>query len=79
MVEGPTIVGYRLCIAWRILPAITATSPKTSLLFFYQPNDDAMVEGVQTRTGPDNPLRNAKTTSGEHATAKIAKHRTLET
>ncbi len=50
---------------------------KTSLLFFHQPNYDAVVECLRTCTGPENPPRYQNTTSGEHVTAKINKHREL--
>lgn len=56
-------------------PPDKATQAKTSLLFFHQPNYDAVVECVPTCTNPDDPPRYGKTTSGEHVTAKINKHR----
>jgi len=58
-------------------PRDRAGQAKTSLLFFHQPNYDAVVECVPTCSGPDNPPRYTKTTSGEHVTAKINKHREL--
>ncbi|MGI9333034.1 MAG: isopenicillin N synthase family dioxygenase [Gammaproteobacteria bacterium] len=58
-------------------PRDQADRTKTSLLFFHQPNYDTVVECLPTCTGPGNPPRYRKTTSGEHATAKIEKHRTL--
>jgi isopenicillin N synthase-like dioxygenase len=54
-----------------------ARNSKTSLLFFHQPNYDAVVECIPTCTGADNPPRYGRTTSGEHVTMKINKHRNL--
>ena len=54
-----------------------AAHTKTSLLFFHQPNYDAVVECIPTCSGPDNPPRYGSTTSGEHVTMKINKHRDL--
>lgn len=54
-----------------------ATHSKTSLLFFHQPNYDAVVECIPTCTSADNPPRYGRTTSGEHVTMKINKHRNL--
>lgn len=57
-------------------PPEQAHVSKTSLLFFHQPNYDAEVECLPTCTGPDNPPKYGKTTSGEHVTMKVNKHRT---
>jgi len=57
-------------------PPAQSESAKTSLLFFHQPNYDAVIECIPTCTGPDNPPRYGRTTSGEHVTMKINKHRT---
>ncbi len=51
---------------------------RLSLIFFHQPNYDATIECIPTCTGPGNPPRHARTTSGAHREAKIAKHRTLK-
>ncbi len=59
-------------------PAERADESKTSLLFFHQPNYDAVVECIPTCTGPDNPPKYGRTTSGEHVTMKINKHRTVD-
>jgi len=48
---------------------------KTSLLFFHQPNYDAVVEGIPTCVDAEHPAKYGKTTSGEHVTMKITKHR----
>ena len=58
-------------------PPRGAASAKTSLLFFHQPNYDAVVECIPTCTEPGRPPRYKRTTSGEHVTAKITSHRTL--
>ena len=57
-------------------PRDQADVTKTSLLFFHQPNYDAVVECIPTCMGPNNPPRYVTTTSGEHVTTKITKHRT---
>ncbi len=51
---------------------------RLSLIFFHQPNYDAVIECLQTCTGPGNPPRYAPVTSGAHREAKITKHRTLK-
>lgn len=57
-------------------PTPEAQRSKTSLLFFHQPNYDAHIECIPTCTGPGNPPRYTPTTSGEHVTSKVTKHRT---
>ena len=57
-------------------PREQANLTKTSLLFFHQPNYDAVVDCIPSCTGPNNPPRYLTTTSGEHVTTKINKHRT---
>lgn len=59
-------------------PRGDASVRKTSLLFFHQPNYDAAIECIPTCTGADNPPRYGRTTSGEHVTMKIIKHRAVE-
>ncbi len=59
-------------------PRDRAAESKTSLLFFHQPNYDAVVECIPTCAGPDNPPKYERTTSGEHVTMKINKHRTVD-
>jgi len=56
-------------------PREKAHLSKTSLLFFHQPNYDAVIECIPTCTGPGDPPRYGRTTSGEHVTMKITKHR----
>lgn len=51
-------------------------SGRLSLCFFHQPNYDAKIEVLETCCGPDNPAKYANTTSGEHVTMKVTKHRT---
>ena len=46
---------------------------RTSLVFFHQPNDDAVVECLPSCTGPGSPPRYAPTTSGEHLMMKVNK------
>ncbi len=48
---------------------------RLSVIFFHQPNYDAVIECLPTCTGPGNPPRYSRTTSGAHREAKIAKHR----
>ena len=50
---------------------------KTSMLFFHQPNYDAVVECIPTCVSTSNPAKYGKTTSGEHVTMKVTKHRTV--
>ena len=59
-------------------PRGEASVRKTSLLFFHQPNYDAAIECIPTCTSADNPPRYGGTTSGEHVTMKITKHRSVE-
>ena len=51
---------------------------KTSLLFFHQPNYDAVIDCIPTCTSADNPPRHGKITSGEYVVMKINKHRSVE-
>ena len=48
---------------------------KTSLCFFHQPNYDAVVECIPTCVNTERPARYTRTTSGEHVTSKVMKHR----
>lgn len=48
---------------------------RLSVIFFHQPNYDAVIECLPTCSGPGNPPRYSSTTSGAHREAKIAKHR----
>ena len=59
-------------------PREKANISKTSLLFFHQPNYDALIECIPTCTDANNPPRHAKITSGDHVTMKINKHRTVD-
>ncbi len=59
-------------------PRDKAHVSKTSLLFFHQPNYDAVIECIPTCTDADNPPRHAKITSGDHVTRKINKHRSVD-
>ena len=56
-------------------PTSQANNSKTSLLFFHQPNYDAEIECIASCTSDQNPPKYSKTTSGEHVTMKITKHR----
>ena len=51
---------------------------RLSMIFFHQPNYDAAIECLPTCTGPGNPPRYARITSGAHREAKINKHRTMK-
>ncbi len=59
-------------------PRDKAHVSKTSLLFFHQPNYDAVIECIPTCTDADNPPKHAPITSGEHVTMKINKHRSVD-
>jgi isopenicillin N synthase-like dioxygenase len=48
---------------------------RLSVIFFHQPNYDAVIECLPTCSGPGNPPRYSRITSGAHREAKIAKHR----
>ena len=50
---------------------------RLSMAFFHQPNYDAVVECLPGCCAPGNPLRYAPTTSGEHVTMKIMRHRMM--
>ncbi|MFK8025715.1 MAG: isopenicillin N synthase family dioxygenase, partial [Ilumatobacter sp.] len=51
---------------------------KTSLIFFHQPNYDAVIECIPTCTNPDEPPKHEPITSGEHVTRKIMKQRQID-
>jgi isopenicillin N synthase-like dioxygenase len=53
-------------------------SRRLSMTFFHQPNYDAVIECLPTCTGPGNPPRYGRTTSGEHVWMKVNKHREPE-
>ena len=59
-------------------PPDQAAVSKTSLLFFHQPNYDAVIECIPTCCSRDNPPKYGRTTSGEHVTMKINKHRSVD-
>ncbi|MEH6617695.1 MAG: 2-oxoglutarate and iron-dependent oxygenase domain-containing protein [Porticoccus sp.] len=46
-----------------------------SMVFFHQPNYDAVVECIPTCCSNENPAGYGRTTSGEHVVMKITKHR----
>ena len=46
-------------------------SARLSLVFFHQPNYDAMVECLDSCMGPDNPIKYAPVSSGDHLTSKF--------
>ena len=56
-------------------PRDKAHLDRLSLVFFHQPNYDAVIECLPGCVGPDNPARYARTTSGAHITAKLTKQR----
>ena len=56
-------------------PRDKARLDRLSLVFFHQPNYDAVIECLPSCIGPDNPARYARTTSGAHITAKLTKQR----
>jgi isopenicillin N synthase-like dioxygenase len=48
-------------------------SRRQSIVFFYQPNYDALIECLPGCSGPENPARYAPVTSGEHRLGKFLK------
>jgi len=50
-----------------------AGSRRQSIVFFYQPNYDAVIACLPSCTGPGNPPKYAPVTSGEHRLAKFLK------
>ena len=53
-------------------PRAAAESDRMSLVFFHQPNDDALIECLPSCC-IDSPSRYAPVTSGEHQAAKLRK------
>ena len=51
-------------------PRDKAHLDRLSLIFFHQPNYDAVIECLPTCVSADNPARYGRTTSGEHVTMK---------
>ena len=56
-------------------PRARADASKLSLLFFQQPNYDAMIECLPTCTGPDRPAKYAPIQSGEYVANKVDRSR----
>jgi isopenicillin N synthase-like dioxygenase len=54
-----------------------AVTRRQSIAFFQQPNYDALIECIETCTGPGRPARHPPITSGEHMTQKILKTRMM--
>lgn len=54
--------------------AVGAQARRLSLVFFHQPNDDALVECLPTCLAPGAAPRYAPVTSGEHLRLKINRH-----
>ena len=54
-------------------------SRRISLVFFHQPNYDALVRCLPSCHGPDNPPRYAPVTSGRHFIGKFVKQSTMGT
>ena len=52
-------------------------SARLSLVFFHQPNYDAMVECLASCTGPGNPVKYAPVSSGDHLTSKFVAQTTF--
>ena len=48
---------------------------RLSLIFFHQPNYDAVIECLPSCVDADNPARYGGTTSGDHITTKLTKQR----
>jgi len=56
-------------------PPEKAHESKTSLILFHQPNYDAVVECIPSCCSAERPAKYSRTTSGEHVTMKVMKHR----
>ncbi len=52
-------------------------SARLSLVFFHQPNYDAMVECLESCKGPGNPAKYEPVSSGDHLTSKFVKQTTF--
>jgi isopenicillin N synthase-like dioxygenase len=48
-------------------------SRRQSIVFFYQPNYDALIECLPGCCGPENPAKYEPVTSGEHRLRKFLK------
>jgi len=55
-----------------------AESRRLSIVFFHQPNDDAVIECLPSCTGPGNPPKYAPVTSGAHLLTKVRKQMVKE-
>ncbi len=51
--------------------AVAGDSRRISLVFFHQPNEDALVECLPSCSGPGNAARYAPVTSGQHLMTKL--------
>jgi isopenicillin N synthase-like dioxygenase len=60
-------------------PALESDENKDrlSIVFFHQPNYDAMVECLESCKGPDNPAKYEAVSSGDHLTSKFVKQTTF--
>ncbi len=56
-------------------PRDKAHLDRLSLIFFHQPNYDAVIECLPSCVSADNPARYGRTTSGDHITMKLTKQR----
>ena len=56
-------------------PRDKAHLDRQSLIFFHQPNYDAVIECLPSCVSADNPARYGRTTSGEHITTQLTKQR----
>jgi isopenicillin N synthase-like dioxygenase len=55
----------------------SARTGRLSLVFFHQPNYDAVITPIHTCCGADNPPRYGAVTSGEHLLAKVRKQKAM--
>lgn len=55
-----------------------AGSRRLSIVFFHQPNDDALIDSIPTCVTPERPAKYMPTTSGEHLLMKVGKHLAVE-
>jgi isopenicillin N synthase-like dioxygenase len=58
-------------------PRPAAAMSRLSLVFFHQPNADALITPIPTCCGPGRPARYAPVTSGEHLMTKVAKQKAM--
>ena len=74
---GPTTAGSRRCIASSIRHPTAAESRRQSLVFFHNPNYDAVVACLPSCTAPNRPPKYPPTTSGEASEEAISAYASM--